>query len=459
MTVDTITGKLALLGMPAYMSVSASSARSYWMASKGQVRVDSRQCELAVDRMHTESSLLALNCNMLWAWALNKAESTKVDYFAMLHSDVEPVDFWLDALIEELEARSLDVLSVVLPLKDQNGLTSTALDREDRNNFRPLCRLTMKELYDLPETFTSEDVSVYGGGRAGGAKLLINTGCMVCKWGDWAEQAHFTINDRIVYCAPRKMYAAEVEPEDWYFSRLLHELGLKVGATRKVRAEHRGQMCFTNSQPWGCQEFDIQYTSKPIVVTARQPGFRFPHDVDGWLLPEEGRALAELARDKRVLEIGGYCGKSTICLAQAADWVVTVDPHDRRGTPKPKSTREELLANLERYELGNVTAMTATLREACDSLEDEVFDIIFIDGQHDYESVVDDVECAQKLLSPDGLLVFHDYRLYAGQYDGRWDPGVTEAVDNLLAAGAELISTNATLAVVRLSSAREECHA
>src|SRR5258708_4656047 len=46
--------------------------------------------------------------------------------------------------------------------------------------------------------------------------------------------------------------------------------------------------------------------------------FRFPEEVCGWLTDAEGRKLAELAADKRVLEIGSCEGRSTICMAQVA---------------------------------------------------------------------------------------------------------------------------------------------
>ncbi len=130
------------------------------------------------------------NFNELWCHALNlHHHGERVDYFAMLHDDIGPAKYWLDTLIEELETKQLDVLGVVVPIKDSRGMTSLALDHED-DPWMPFAKLSMHDVYELPETFTSEDV---------GRPLLLNTGCWVCKWNqDWARTVHFEINDRII---------------------------------------------------------------------------------------------------------------------------------------------------------------------------------------------------------------------------------------------------------------------
>src|SRR4051812_45637582 len=82
----------------------------------------------------------------------------------------------------------------------------------------------------------------------------------------------------------------------------------------------------------------------------------FPRDVDGWLTPEQGRILAELATDKVCLEIGSYQGKSTICMAQTAKHVHSVDWH--QGGPEIRNHGDTLLRlrnNLAVYCCQNVT--------------------------------------------------------------------------------------------------------
>lgn len=417
--------KTVCLGMPSYGELTAKAALGFYRAS---------QCERYNLNLRTHgSSLLASNMNGLWAWALTEARRGECDYFAMQHSDIEPEEFWLDKLIEELEARELDVLGVVSPIKDQNGLTSIAAARADGDNWRPQGRLTMKEVYRLPETFTSDDL---------GRPLLINTGLWVCKLReDWAKKVHFTINDRICFDPKLGRYFAQVEPEDWFVSRLFHELGLRVGCTRKVELGHRGSVLFANSFPWGEQEYDRTYGERSLL-DGLEPADWFPHEAAGWLTEREGRRLAELAADKVVLEVGSYCGRSTVCLAQRAKSVSAVDTLDGRGTDFPGDTLAAFNRNVRRYGVGDRVRLYRDAAESVLPNLPPVYDLAFVDASHDYESAARDAELAAAVLKPGGLLVFHDY------LDPK-DPGVTRAVDELLAAGGELLERCDSLAVVR----------
>lgn len=224
------------LGMPGYSSLTGGASRAFWRATR-----------LPEDRVYysqSSGSLLGYNFNALWSQALTlEYRGSRIDHFAMQHADIEPPDYWLDDLIAELEARDLDVLGVAVPIKTHNGLTSIALDRPDGDTWRPLCRLTLAEIHRLPETFTSEDV---------GHPLLINTGLWVCRFDpSWARKVRFTINDRIVFRTDLDAFVPQVEPEDWYFSRLCHELKLRLGVTRKIPLVHRGDAGYSNAHPWG----------------------------------------------------------------------------------------------------------------------------------------------------------------------------------------------------------------
>jgi len=239
-----VSDKRTFLGMPGYGKQTADAGRGLWRA-----RAD--MSNVAIE--YRCGSLLAANFNTLWCSALNIAHSgQRLDYFAMLHDDIGPAEGWLDVLIEEMEANDLDVLGVAVPIKDHKGMTSLAIDGD--GTWLPKCRISLHEVLDLPETFTSEDI---------GGNLLLNTGCWVCRFDlDWARKVRFTINDRIVFNKATDRYESQVEPEDWYFSRLCHELGLKIGATRKVRLLHRGETDFNNYSDWGTQSFDRSYVGE-----------------------------------------------------------------------------------------------------------------------------------------------------------------------------------------------------
>lgn len=416
MTTDRSNRRI-VLGMPGYGKQTASAGRSLWHAVRDRKTVTT---------IYQQGSLLACNFNRLWCAALNMVHrGERVDYFAMLHDDIGCEDYWLDTLIDELEAKQLDVLGVVVPIKDPRGLTSIALHHEG-DNWETDCRLTMHDVYQLPETFTSGDL--------GGLPLLLNTGCWVCKWNqDWCRQVCFTINDRIIFDVPQNMYRAQVEPEDWYFSRLLNELGLKIGATRKVPVKHEGETEFPNTHPWGTLAFDNE---SPIRERKTSPvPNAFPGDIPGWLKPEEGKKLADLARGKRVLEIGSYCGLSTVCMARTAEHVTAVDYFDGRDTPAPYMTLDNFKSNIARYGL---TGKVETCHPEADIPLPE-YDFAFIDGAHDYESVARDIERTLAVLKPDGLIAFHDYKHPS-------HPGIELAVCEM---GGEIISITESVAVVK----------
>ncbi len=65
----------------------------------------------------------------------------------------------------------------------------------------------------------------------------------------WATKVHFTINDRIV--GKGSYITAEVESEDWFFSRRVAEEGGKVMATTMVQLQHIGTQAFKSFHTWG----------------------------------------------------------------------------------------------------------------------------------------------------------------------------------------------------------------
>lgn len=175
--------------------------------------------------------------------------------------------------------------------------------------------------------------------------------------------------------------------------------------------------------------------------------FRFPEDVNGWLTEREGRKLAELAAGKRVLEIGSYEGRSTVCIAQAAARVECIDPCDGRATPGVRDTEEAFVENLCRYGVRDrVRLHVGTTAERAPDLAPG-FDLAFIDGDHSLAAVREDIRHALALLAPGGLLAFHDY-------DDHQNPDVTAAVHEVLADGGELCEVADTLAVVRPGARR-----
>ena len=186
------------------------------------------------------ASLLALNCNLLWCEALNGRETEKWTHFAMHHSDIAAENFWLDKLVVEQKRVGADVLSVVVPIKDEKGLSSTGLlDAQGC-----VTRFSMSEIHKLPETFSAESL---GEKRT----LVVNTGLFICDFTNpWVEKVFFEIRDNIVKNENGKFEARNLS-EDWGFSNQCAKLGVKVFATRCVKLRHFGRAEYRNDEVWG----------------------------------------------------------------------------------------------------------------------------------------------------------------------------------------------------------------
>jgi predicted O-methyltransferase YrrM len=139
--------------------------------------------------------------------------------------------------------------------------------------------------------------------------------------------------------------------------------------------------------------------------------FRFPTDVKGWLSRSEGEFLADLAWGKLVLEIGSYHGRSTISMAQTAKLVHAIDTFQGNCVGLPlEYTYEPFVENLKRYGVRRWVVPHVGLDRHILPILAPVFDMIFIDGDHAFESVIYNLDAAEKLLTPTGNIVLHDYR-------------------------------------------------
>jgi len=192
------------------------------------------------------------NFNVLLCEALNLAEQGEITHWAMLHADVNPEDGWLDVLVDEAERTQSSFASVVCPLKNSTGVTSSGIG-DPTDNWRPWRRFTMSEVQALPETFTAADAGYPGW------PLLHNNGC--CLF-DLRDRRFFTVDAENVlkpaWIFPKRVirnaegrFVLQGESEDWYMSRMLWEMGVPSALTRKIRLEHIGLSRFPNDSAWG----------------------------------------------------------------------------------------------------------------------------------------------------------------------------------------------------------------
>lgn len=154
--------------------------------------------------------------------------------------------------------------------------------------------------------------------------------------------------------------------------------------------------------------------------------------IKGFLDQEEGKALYGLALGAStkgpVLEIGGYCGKSTIYLGLAcrknSSILFSIDHH--RGSEEQQPGQEYFDPELFDEREGKVDTFRFFRKamERCDLLDTVVpmvstsavvarkwctpLAMVFIDGSHAYPAVFSDYVSWSSHLIPGGILAIHD---------------------------------------------------
>lgn len=168
------------------------------------------------------------------------------------------------------------------------------------------------------------------------------------------------------------------------------------------------------------------------------------NDIKGFLADDEAEALYQYARDSLrlgpVLEIGSYCGKSTIYLGLAAceqgGTVYALDHHQGSEEHQPG----EMFHDPDLYDAGNdgidsFTEFRRNLRTA--GVEDRVVPLVaassvaardwrtplgmvFIDGGHSLDAALEDYRCWATHVLRGGILAIHD--VYPDAHEGGQAP-------------------------------------
>lgn len=166
--------------------------------------------------------------------------------------------------------------------------------------------------------------------------------------------------------------------------------------------------------------------------------------VEGWLEEDEAdaliaaatQALTTLPLTPAVIEIGSYCGRSTVVLGSVAQRIPgakvhAIDPHDGQvgaldqGIQTGPPTLHKFKQNIARANLEGVVELIQAL--SFEVAWDKPIAMLLIDGLHDYANVARDFYHFDAHVAPGGYVAFHDYADYY--------PGVKALVHEVLAAG------------------------
>jgi hypothetical protein len=183
---------------------------------------------------------------------------------------------------------------------------------------------------------------------------------------------------------------------------------------------------------------------QPLLLT--WPILERMRGIEGWLDDDEAdlliaattRACVELPGPPVIVEVGSYCGRSTVVFGSTLKTVApegrvyAVDPHDGVVGSLDSGLRSGP-STLPRFER-NVAA--AGVQDVVNSIQQRSFDVkweqpislLFIDGLHDYANVARDFYHFEPNVVPAGYVAFHDYADYY--------PGVKTFVNELLVRGA-----------------------
>jgi len=162
----------------------------------------------------------------------------------------------------------------------------------------------------------------------------------------------------------------------------------------------------------------------PVIINRAE-------QINGWMRFPELKWLAENARNaKIIIEVGSYLGRSARALCDNTDGkVFSVDPYYGYMIRDDGSIdyatdfqqMEKLYENLsDCIDCGKFTHYKTTLRNFPRDIK---ADLIFIDGDHRYNFVKEDIVVAKQMIEKGGIISGHDY------YGHTLFPGVKQAVD------------------------------
>lgn len=113
-----------------------------------------------------------------------------------------------------------------------------------------------------------------------------------------------------------------------------------------------------------------------------------------------------------MLEIGSFAGVSSELFAMHVKKIICIDPY----SPYPEidydsiiNAENEFISMMANYD--NITKLKVNSKDAVNLFHDGSFDIIYIDGAHDYDNVKFDITSWIPKIKDGGYLSGHDFSL------------------------------------------------
>jgi len=122
--------------------------------------------------------------------------------------------------------------------------------------------------------------------------------------------------------------------------------------------------------------------------------------------------------DFKMVEVGSFEGVSTLLFSKFVDTIYSVDCYDYKVPSEGRiPTHDQLFKEAEKLfiartkDIKNIIKIRKTSVEAAKDFKDRSLDIVYIDAEHDEDSIREDIRIWKKKIKFGGYLAGHDYYL------------------------------------------------
>lgn len=118
-----------------------------------------------------------------------------------------------------------------------------------------------------------------------------------------------------------------------------------------------------------------------------------------------------------MVEVGSYAGESTeiFCESSNVQRVYAIDPWVNGYDPKDRSSQRIEMAKVEAWfdermaRFDNLIKLKKASEEAIQDFEDNSLDLVYIDGNHQYDAVCNDIKMWLPKIVDNGYIAGHDF--------------------------------------------------